>query len=87
MEEWHLDHFYVESGLCQLPKDIRVLECRYTKDVIFDRYTFDNLEKLAIECVIFKNLRLAFPKLKILEINGDLINGKTMFCPELEELY
>ena len=87
IKEWYLDHVYVESGLFQLPNDIRVLECRYTKGVIFDHYSFHNLEKLVIECVIFKNLRFNFPKLKILEINGDLIIGKTMFCPELEELY
>lgn len=40
-----------------------------------------------MESVIFDNMTFVFPKLKILEITGDIIVGKIMICPALEELY
>ena len=88
IREWKLKNVLTDDGIFDLPRDIGVLECRYTNCINFKVYKFDNLQKLVLESIKFENELFKFENLKVLEITGHLrddgLNGKTIVCPKLE---
>ena len=90
IREWKFKNVVTDNDIFHLPRDIRVLECRYTNCINFRVYKFDNLEKLVLESVKFENETFKFKNLKVLEITGHLrddgLHGKRIFCPKLETI-
>ena len=88
--EWHLNSVVAPSGIFNLPKDVRILECRNTNCINFRNYEYNMIQKLALESVNFENKVFKFENLKILEITGHLLGDefewKTVICPKLEIL-
>ena len=90
IKEWYFNHVQVDVGPFQLPRNIRMLECRHTSCVSFKNNAFEKLEKLVLEGVEFDNERFEFLNLKELKIAGSLLGDglelKEVFCPKLQVL-
>ena len=88
--EWHLNNVVAPDDIFNLPKDIRILECRNTNCINFRNYEYNKIQKLSLESVYFENTVFRFENLKILEITGHLLGDdldrKTVICPKLEIL-
>lgn len=90
IKEWCFNTVSIDVGSFQLPRNIKMLECRHTSCVSFKNHAFEKLEKLVLEGVEFDSERFEFPNLKELKIAGSLLGDgfeeKEVLCPNLQVL-